>query len=117
MWIVGPSRPATRPDERPSTPPTNFTGSTRRQRTSRRPSSAPSTSGTPLPEASGAMRWVSRNASVTPTAAMPAAAAIMSGPGPIRSMSQVGQRSKASTVKWKAPPTIPVTKPQMPATQ
>ena len=49
------SRPATSPDDRPSTPPTNLTGRTRRQRIVRSPSSAPSTSGTPLPVASGAM--------------------------------------------------------------
>ncbi len=63
------------------------------------------------------MRCVSRNAKVVPTAAMPAAAAIVSGPGPRRSVSQIGQRSRASTVRWKAPPTIPVAKPQAPATQ
>ena len=46
-----------------------------------------------------------------------AAAAMVSGPGPRRSASQIGQRSRASTARWKAPPTIPVAKPQAPATQ
>ena len=115
IWIVGPSRPATNPDERASTPATNLTGSTRRQRTMRTPSIAPSISCTPLPAASGANRRVSRNAASTPAAAIAAAMRIVSKPLPKRAISQAGQCSSQSTVRWKAAPAIPPASPQNPA--
>ena len=115
MWIVGPSRPATSPDDRPSTPPTNLTGRMRRQRTVRSPSIAPSISCTPLPAASGATRRVRKKAATTPAAAMAAARAIVSGPLPKCATSHAGQCSSLSTVRWKAAPTTPPTRPQKPA--